>query len=54
MLWINLMMDVLAAVALGTDPYKRSNKSSNNNRISRQDKLISNEMARHIVMMGLY
>ena len=48
MLWINLIMDILGAIALGTEPYKKSSggDSGISERISRKNKIIKHEMYR--------
>jgi len=45
MLWCNLIMDVLGAIALGTEPYNK-NSTAESHRISRKDKLFLPEMWR--------
>lgn len=45
MLWCNLIMDVLAAIAIGTEPYK-ADSTAPSVRISRKDKLMLPEMWR--------
>ena len=50
MLWANLIMDVLGALALGTEP-PSDNKES---RISRNDSIINSVMWRQIICMSLY
>jgi Ca2+-transporting ATPase len=52
MLWINLIMDVLGAIAIGTEPYKKSQEKSN--RISRRDKIILAEVWRQVLVQSLY
>jgi magnesium-transporting ATPase (P-type) len=32
MLWINLIMDTLGAIAIGTEPYKKQDEINKNNR----------------------
>lgn len=49
MLWINLIMDTLGAIAIGTEPYKKQDEINKNNRqtrISRKDKMLLLEMWR--------
>jgi len=53
MLWANLIMDVLGAIAIGTEPY-RTIESSCSNRISRKDQIIKPEMMRHIICHSSY
>jgi magnesium-transporting ATPase (P-type) len=43
MLWTNLIMDILGAIAIGTEPYKQEENLS---RISRRDKIMTTEMWR--------
>jgi len=52
MLWTNLIMDVLGAIAIGTEPYKKSQEKSN--RISRRDKIILAEVWRQVLVQALY
>ena len=52
MLWTNLIMDILGAIAIGTEPYKKSQEKSN--RISRRDKIILAEVWRQVIMQALY
>ena len=52
MLWTNLIMDVLGAIAIGTEPYKNSLEKSN--RISRRDKIILAEVWRQVLVQALY
>ena len=46
MLWINLMMDILGAIAIGTEPYRKGDTCTVSNRISRKDNIIRLEMLR--------
>ena len=50
MLWVNLVMDVLGAIALGTEAPRNSPDS----RISRKDKIITPFLWRNIICMSLY
>jgi Ca2+-transporting ATPase len=50
MLWVNLIMDVLGAIALGTEHPKDSGDA----RISRKDGIITPVMWRQIICMGIY
>jgi Ca2+-transporting ATPase len=50
MLWVNLIMDVLGAIALGTEHPKEDGDS----RISRKDGIINPVMWRQIICMGIY
>ena len=52
MLWTNLIMDILGAIAIGTEPYKQSQEKSN--RISRRDKIILAEVWRQVLVQALY
>jgi len=45
MLWCNLIMDVLGAIAIGTEPYKEDSNTYSQ-RISRKEKLFLPEMWR--------
>ena len=53
MLWVNLMMDILAAIALGTEE-PRSEGSGKKTRISRKDTIIDPIMWRQILVMSSY
>jgi|LauGreDrversion4_2_1035121.scaffolds.fasta_scaffold874920_2 hypothetical protein len=49
MLWVNLIMDILAAIALCTEPYDKEDKVTYENRssrISRKQQIILPEMWR--------
>ena len=49
MLWVNLIMDILGAIAIGTEPYNQNSSSqstANQSRISRKEKIIVLEMWR--------
>jgi len=46
-------MDVLAAIALGTEPYS-NDPNAISTRISRKDRLFLPEMWRQIIFMALY
>jgi magnesium-transporting ATPase (P-type) len=52
MLWVNLMMDVLGAIALGTEPYTKGEIKCQ--RISRKDPLITQEVFRQIFVVAAY
>ena len=44
MLWVNLIMDALGAIAIGTEPYRKDATISSENRqtrISRKDKILN-------------
>lgn len=51
MLWTNLIMDILGAIAICTEPY---NPSQPGVRISRSEKVILPEMWRQILVQALY
>lgn len=51
MLWVNLMMDILGAIAICTEPYDQNKTGS---RISRRDKIILPEMWRQVLIQGAY
>ena len=57
MIWVNLIMDILAAIALGTETYKKDSEVSvanKSNRISRKDKIMLPFMWRNIFVQSLY
>lgn len=57
LLWINLIMDILAAISLGTEPItEKSNVSVNNRetRISRAAKIFIPGMWRNIIVQAVY
>ena len=57
MIWCNLIMDILGAIALGTETYKKDEDVSvqnKSNRISRRDKILLPEMWRQIIIQGTY
>uniref|UniRef100_A0A7S3IHV2 Cation-transporting P-type ATPase C-terminal domain-containing protein n=1 Tax=Strombidium inclinatum TaxID=197538 RepID=A0A7S3IHV2_9SPIT len=49
-------MDILGAIAIGTEPYKRdtAEAASKSNRISRRDKIMLPEMWRQVLVQALY
>ena len=54
---MNLIMDILAAISLGTEPItEKSNRNSTNKeqRISRASKIFIPEMWRNIIVQTLY
>lgn len=53
MLWVNLIMDALGAIAIGTEPY-RKDQSTPSSRIRRTDKIILTEMWRQVMVQALY
>jgi P-type Ca2+ transporter type 2C len=52
MLWTNLIMDILGAIAIGTEPYKKNQGKSN--RISRRDKILLAEIWRQVLVQALF
>lgn len=55
LLWINLIMDTLAAIAICTEPYNaRGRDEKSSNRISRRDKILTGYMWRNILGQILY
>ncbi|KAJ5078877.1 cation transporting atpase [Anaeramoeba ignava] len=52
MLWVNLIMDTLAALALGTEPPTRD--LLNRKPYAKTDSLLSNKMIRNILTQGAY
>ena len=52
MLWTNLIMDILGAIAIGTEPYKVN--GGNSNRISRRDKILLPEIWRQVLVQAIY
>ena len=52
LLWTNLIMDILAAIAIGTEPFNKHETQSV--RISRKDKIILPDMWRTILGQALY
>jgi magnesium-transporting ATPase (P-type) len=52
MLWTNLIMDILGAIAIGTEPYKVN--GGNSHRISRRDKILLPEIWRQVLVQALY
>jgi len=46
MLWTNLIMDVLGAIALGTEPPNKDKGQSVTSRVSRRDKIVTAYMWR--------
>ena len=53
MLWVNLIMDVLGAIAIGTEPYG-DDSSIRSQRISRRDKVMLPEMWRQVIVQATY
>jgi len=53
MLWVNLIMDVLGAIAIGTEPYT-DDPTCKSSRISRRDKVMLPEMWRQVVVQATY
>ena len=54
MLWINLIMDILGAIAIGTEPYRKDNDATKSNRISRRDKIMLPEMWRQVIVQAAF
>lgn len=54
MLWTNLIMDVLGAIALGTEPPNIDQSKAQTTRVSRKDKIITPFMWRQILVQALY
>lgn len=57
MLWVNLIMDILAAIALGTEPYDKyedTGKANKSNRVSRREKIMTQEMWRQILVQSAF
>jgi len=57
MIWVNLIMDILAAIALGTETYKKDTEVSvanKSDRISRKTKILLPFMWRNILVQSLY
>lgn len=57
MLWINLIMDILGAIALGTDPYRKRTDISEANkfqRIRRADKIFTPYLWRQIFVHSVW
>lgn len=57
MIWINLIMDILAAIALGTEKFKKNEEVSvanKSNRISRKERIMVPEIWRQIFIQSAY
>lgn len=59
MLWVNLIMDVLGAIAIGTEPYKKTSQTQEVQtepyiRISRKHDIMNHKMWRQILVQSLY
>jgi len=59
MLWTNLIMDILGAIAIGTEPYKKDDPNCKDEkcmttRISRKDTVMKKEMIRQITVQSMY
>ena len=52
MLWANLIMDILGAIAIGTEPYPKN--GGNSMRISRRDKILLPEIWRQVLVQAIY
>ena len=53
MLWINLVMDILGAIAIGTEPYTKS-PDHVSKRVSRRDNIVKLELLRNIIVQSAY
>jgi Ca2+-transporting ATPase len=54
MLWANLIMDILGAIAIGTEPYIQGTSEVCSNRISRKDAIMNSVMWRQILCQCAY
>lgn len=57
LLWINLVMDILGAIALGTEPVSEAPKSTiqtKEERISRGNRIMSPSMWRNMIVQITY
>ena len=54
MLWANLIMDILGAIAIGTEPFVTSTTDVCSNRVSRKDPIINAVMWRQILCQCAY
>jgi len=58
LLWMNLVMDVLAAISICTEPFdtnpKREKENSKLKRISRKDNIFNTFMWRNILPMAVF
>lgn len=54
MLWVNLIMDILAAISLSTEAWSGENNSALNTRSSRRDSLMKPEMWRSILVQAAF
>jgi Ca2+-transporting ATPase len=56
MLWVNLIMDTLGAIALGTEPCKTTGEAAGtvSRRISRRDRIMLPEMWRQVIGQAVY
>jgi magnesium-transporting ATPase (P-type) len=53
MLWTNLIMDVLGAIALGTEPFT-DDSNTRSIRISRKDRIMLPAMWRQVLLQSAY
>jgi Ca2+-transporting ATPase len=54
MLWVNLMMDILGAISIATEPYRKDVVEQVQKRISRKDTIVRPEMYRQIGTQAIY
>jgi Ca2+-transporting ATPase len=58
LLWINLVMDVLAAISICTEPFDSSESRESENfklrRISKSDAIFTKQMWRNIIPMAFF
>jgi len=55
LLWVNLIMDILAAIAIGTEPYRKNEQSATKQeRIRKQQKIMMVSMWRSILVQAGY
>ena len=47
-------MDILGAIAIGTEPYNKENSSSISKRVSRKEQMIRIDVLRNIIVQGVY
>ena len=54
MLFTNLVMDILGAIAIATEPYQKSEKSNVSQRVSRKETILKTFMYREMFVMAGY
>jgi Ca2+-transporting ATPase len=54
MLWVNLIMDVLGAIAIATEPYNNHSVSQRVSRDIKKNPLMQPAMWRQIIFMSMY